>query len=373
MKKQQNTGSSKTDFIGMKRFWYFLLQKFVSCLLWLCHRSQNLCNRAVRKIEFVLGSLSSKIQLGGDLGIDPVSVKKKFLIASHSSYDNPFTTFGDTAAMKVVIKWMKEIDADFDTACLKEHGFDGLDITKVNPQNYHTLIFVCGPWGMDMKNLVQRQFPNIGIIGIDLSVEKNIAHGLDLLIPRDFDGEHNPDLALISRTDSRPLIGIAMVHNQPEYGDRQQHQLVHEQIERYLESEDVAWVALDTLWKDNKSGIPDTIAFENLICRLDAVITTRMHVLVFSIKQGIPVLAIDAISGGAKVSAQAMALDWPLILESDNVNKKTIKKAVDKCLSGEMKQSVLHSQKYALKQLEKIETRFKESIKNEISNHSKRQ
>jgi len=44
------------------------------------------------------------------------------------------------------------------------------------------------------------------------------------------------------------------------------------------------------------------------------VVTTRLHGLVLGLKQGVPVLAVDPVAGGAKVAAQAAAWGWPVLL-----------------------------------------------------------
>jgi len=38
-----------------------------------------------------------------------------------------------------------------------------------------------------------------------------------------------------------------------------------------------------------------------------------LHGLVLALKNGIPVLAVDPVAGGAKVAAQAAAWDWPVL------------------------------------------------------------
>lgn len=53
---------------------------------------------------------------------------------------------------------------------------------------------------------------------------------------------------------------------------------------------------------------------ESVISRLDLVVTTRLHGLVLALKNGVPALAVDPVAGGAKVSAQAGAWDWPAVI-----------------------------------------------------------
>jgi hypothetical protein len=60
-----------------------------------------------------------------------------------------------------------------------------------------------------------------------------------------------------------------------------------------------------------------TAAFDALLRRLDVVITTRLHGLALALRAGVPVLAIDPVHGGGKVTAQASAWQWPALLTAD--------------------------------------------------------
>lgn len=53
---------------------------------------------------------------------------------------------------------------------------------------------------------------------------------------------------------------------------------------------------------------------EAVLTRTDVVVTTRLHGLVLALKQGVPALAVDPVSGGAKVAAQAATWGWPVLL-----------------------------------------------------------
>jgi hypothetical protein len=46
------------------------------------------------------------------------------------------------------------------------------------------------------------------------------------------------------------------------------------------------------------------------------------------------VIACDPVSGGAKVSGQAEALGWPLVLDAEEVGATALDAALDRCLSG---------------------------------------
>jgi hypothetical protein len=60
---------------------------------------------------------------------------------------------------------------------------------------------------------------------------------------------------------------------------------------------------------------------DSVLCRLDAVLSTRLHGLVLALRQGVPVLAVDPVDGGGKVGAQAAAWDWPALVTAGEVLK----------------------------------------------------
>lgn len=56
--------------------------------------------------------------------------------------------------------------------------------------------------------------------------------------------------------------------------------------------------------------------FLALVSRFDVVVTTRLHGLVLALRTGTPVIAVDPVAGGAKVSAQARAVGWPALVDA---------------------------------------------------------
>ena len=81
-----------------------------------------------------------------------------------------------------------------------------------------------------------------------------------------------------------------------------------------LAAADCARIALDTRLGPGEWRSPATAAqVESAIARADVVVTTRLHGLVLALKNGIPVLAVDPVAGGATVAAQAAAWDWPVL------------------------------------------------------------
>ncbi|WP_243788232.1 polysaccharide pyruvyl transferase family protein [Saccharopolyspora gloriosae] len=59
--------------------------------------------------------------------------------------------------------------------------------------------------------------------------------------------------------------------------------------------------------------------FAALLARADVVVTSRLHGLVFGLAQGAPVLAVDPVAGGGKLTAQGVAWQWPAVLSSEEL------------------------------------------------------
>ena len=65
-------------------------------------------------------------------------------------------------------------------------------------------------------------------------------------------------------------------------------------------------MAFDTRLATGEPHVPSTAAqVESLLRRLDAVVSSRLHGMVLALKNGVPVVALDPVDGGAKVAAQA--------------------------------------------------------------------
>jgi exopolysaccharide biosynthesis predicted pyruvyltransferase EpsI len=97
---------------------------------------------------------------------------------------------------------------------------------------------------------------------------------------------------------------------------------VHQRITTWLLKQECARVPVDTRLDPRQWRNPSTPGqLDSVLCRLDAVLTTRLHGLVLALRQGVPVLAVDPLDGGSKVEAQAAAWGWPALVTADEVLK----------------------------------------------------
>jgi hypothetical protein len=209
-----------------------------------------------------------------------------------------------------------------------------VDLYAVNPEKYTIFIFVCGPWRFDQVLL--GRFQHCVKIGVNLSIAEEGMQGFDYLLPRDTPTENNPDLVFSAKTSLVPVVGIVLVHPQPIYGKRQRHHIVQKVVDDLVCKGEIAPLWMDTLLRDNVGSLKNTAQFESLIRRTDLVISTRLHGMVFSLKNGIPVIAIDPVAGGAKITAQANALGWQLLINGEDLTRKRLSDAMEVCLKGSL-------------------------------------
>lgn len=247
-----------------------------------------------------------------------------------------FSTFGDMESLDVVSGWLQESNVTYDVAAYSqqvraETGF--LDPRLVEAKDYTHLIVVCGPYsphhyrriGLDLN-----RFVHCTRIGINLEIiDEGERLPFDVLFARSMHSYGSPDITFLHEAGRQPVVGVLLAPHQREYGQMQGHNVANSAIQLALSSMSVATINLDTRFPPsrNTSGIRSSIGFESICSRLDAIVTTRLHGLVLGIKNGVPVVALDPIYGGAKVSRQAQQLEWPVL-------------HVDECSAGDIKSAV---------------------------------
>ncbi len=127
----------------------------------------------------------------------------------------------------------------------------------------------------------------------------------DPLFERDSDQSTRPDLTFLAETPSVPVVGRCLVKNQTSYEGRQRHGEAAALFDRLISESNFAAVDIDTRWYREKNSLKTPAHVFSLMKRLDLLLTNRLHGMVYALKASLPVVAIDAIEGGAKVVAQA--------------------------------------------------------------------
>jgi polysaccharide pyruvyl transferase WcaK-like protein len=160
----------------------------------------------------------------------------------------------------------------------------------------------------------------------------------DYLIERDSSEKTNPEISFLSTKPKVPVVGIILVHPQKEYGIRGKHDKVNQVIQQFIQSNEFSVVHIDTRLDVNKTNLRSPGEVESIIAKMDVIITTRLHGMVLALKNNVPAIAIDPISGGAKIMKQAKTVEWPIIIKAEEASEQELQKAFKYCLTPEAKQ-----------------------------------
>jgi polysaccharide pyruvyl transferase WcaK-like protein len=81
---------------------------------------------------------------------------------------------------------------------------------------------------------------------------------------------------------------------------------------------------------------PSANSAENIIRSIGKarlIATTRMHAAIYALANHRPVVAVDQIPGGAKVSSMLETIEWPLVFKADIIDKATLDAAFERAKS----------------------------------------
>jgi hypothetical protein len=284
----------------------------------------------------------------------------KALVTGWFSFEHMGATAGDSLARDVVCDWLERVGCPFDIALAPP--FDGgVDWSKVDPRAYTHLVFVCGPFGRswEITQFLER-FSTCRLVGVNLSMLEplDVWNPFDLLVERDSSVNSRPDLSLLAPAVHVPVVGVVLIDSQPEYGARDARNEANAAIERLVVRKECAVVHIDTRLDINSTGLRSPSEVESLLARMDVVLTTRMHGLVLSIKNAVPVVAIDPVAGGAKVKRQADTLGWPTVFTLGSLSDAALDAAYARCLTEVAKAEVVACRARAKKLLQQVREEF---------------
>lgn len=262
----------------------------------------------------------------------------KALVAGWFSFEHMGATAGDLMVGDLVGQWLETAGCAHEIALAAPFS-GGVDWRTVDPADYSHVVFACGPFGNGppVTEFLER-FAGRRLLGINLTMLQPLDewNPFDLLLERDSSVVARPDLALLAPELRVPVVGIVRMHNQPEYGARDLHDVANAAMSRLIERHEMSAVTIDTrLDEVNAAGLRTPGEIESLIAKMDVVVTARLHGLVLSLKNGVPVVAIDSVAGGAKILRQAQVLGWPIVFAVDGMTDDALDKALEYCRSAE--------------------------------------
>ncbi|MBW4547755.1 MAG: polysaccharide pyruvyl transferase family protein [Symplocastrum torsivum CPER-KK1] len=284
----------------------------------------------------------------------------KTLVAGWFSFEGCNVTAGDLMARDVACEWLDSFGYTYDVA-IAPPLVGGVDWRSVDPNTYSQVVFVCGPFPLKRHSVefVQR-FSNCRLIGLDLSMTEPLTvwNPFDVLIERDSSAASHPDISFVCHQAKVPVVGIILVHPQHEYGDKGKHQVANDAVNRLIASREMVAVPIDTGLDPNTTNLRTAVEVESLIARMDLVVTTRLHGTVLALKNGVPTISIDAISGGAKVVRQAEKIGWSMVFSVDSLSDEMLEKAFEYCLTEEARKKAKECREQAIKELEQVRNEF---------------
>jgi hypothetical protein len=296
--------------------------------------------------------------------------EKRALLVGH------FTTVGDTECLEIVCRWLDEISVPYDVAPFFEAVTRRLagakDIRKINAGEYTHLVMICGPvWAQQLEKIrfPLERFANCVRVGINLTMVTPVDNWnpFDVLLERDSDRTTRPDLSLFSEPVAMPVVGRCLVHRQSSYRGRERHGDTAECFERLIRRRGFAAIDIDTVWTRKENPIQSAEQLISVLRRVDLLLTNRLHGLVFGLKAGVPVLAIDAITGTAKVTLQARVLDWPACLPIDDATDERMDSLVDWCLTDEAKAKAQACRSGIMPQLQQLKAAFLDAVVTDLA------
>jgi hypothetical protein len=268
------------------------------------------------------------------------------LVAGWFSFENSDATAGDLLASDLVRDWLTSAGFSSDIALASPFA-GGIALEHANPADYPLVVFVCGPF---MRNAWEAEFlakfAESFIVGVNVSLPVSLADWspFDELVERDSSRTARADITFGTKQKLVPVVGVCLV----EPYDEADVSEANAAIERLLTSREMTLVRIDTRLDVNQTGLRTKAEVESLLARMDAVVTTRLHGMVLSLKNGVPALVIDPEEGGGRIRRQAETVGWPTVFTVDRLELPAIERALDFCLSSEGRNRALECARRAI-------------------------
>ncbi|WP_073951297.1 polysaccharide pyruvyl transferase family protein [Streptomyces kebangsaanensis] len=266
--------------------------------------------------------------------------QSRILLTGWFGFPDGEATAGDVLALRRIEEVLRRAGLDYDIAWSPGFRPGALHLDDVAPERYGLLVFVCGPLHGPRIEELHRRFAHCVRIAVGTSVidpGSAAVTGFDHVIARDAPAVA-PALDLATHAPApaaRPVVGVVLTHGQHEYGRARRHDVVAKEVTGWLHGKDCARLELETRLDIHDWRLCATPAqLQSVLVRLDLVVTDRLHGLVLALRAGTPALAVDPVEGGAKVTAQARACDWPALVPAERLDAAELDRWWQWCLTS---------------------------------------
>jgi hypothetical protein len=246
---------------------------------------------------------------------------RRALVASWSSVEGGGPTVGDVLATRAALRVVEDCGFVGHVASCASANLHPVEVAwrSVDPAIYDVVLFVCGPvigGSRPLRELLERfRLSRRIAVGVSILPRSSPDHWnpFDAVLARDGLAEAYGDLAPAWPAPScarrAPLVGVVLRGRQREYGEgMSMHEEAAQLVSTITSTLDLPTLEIDT--KVDRAG-RDTDAIDRRFGRPSLVITTRLHGALLALRHGVPVLALDQIRGGAKVTEVLRRLGWP--------------------------------------------------------------
>ena len=219
-------------------------------------------------------------------------------------------------------------------------GARRVDWQQVASTDLDAVLFVCGPilsFHPQTNSLFDR-FKHNRMAGVGVSLmpktDPGFSNPFEIVFAREGGERRYGDLAIIAplgthrSANSSLKVGVSLRGLQHEYGAHrcrweETARLAHEAAHAAI-AEGGEIVVLENHLTRSGLGADE---IERRYAECDLVITSRFHGAITALRHGVPYIAIDQISGGAKIISLLSALPWPHAYEIDSIDAETLKGA----------------------------------------------
>ncbi len=288
----------------------------------------------------------------------------KTLVIGWFSFELMGATAGDLIAKDIACDWLHKAGLAADVA-VNEPTLPGeISTDAVVPEDYHTLVFVCGPIGDGPPlNTFLDRFPHARKYALNVSLlqDRSEWNPFAAIVERDSAERTNPDITFAARNQSVPVVGLILVGPQEEY-PTQRHDLAEQAFARITDSRDIAVVHIDTRLDVNLYGLRSPAQIESVMAKMDVILTTRLHGAAIALRRHIPPVVIDSIPGGTKLFQQMTRIGWPLAFHTGDLDAGKVAAAFDYALTPAARRLAAECAERARQEVQSVEREFLEGL-----------
>ncbi|MEN6403522.1 MAG: polysaccharide pyruvyl transferase family protein [Armatimonadia bacterium] len=267
-------------------------------------------------------------------------MSKHHLVMGWFSFELMGATAGDVIAKDVACDWLRSAGFAPDEAMVSPGAAGEIATADVVPEDYDTLLFVCGPIGdgPPLNEFLDR-FPHARKFALNVTLlqRRSDWNPFVAIVERDSHDRVNPDITFAATNSAVPVVGLIYVGPQEEYPTHR-HDLAEKAFAAALQGRDIAVIPIDTRLDVNRYGLTSPGQVEAAIAKMDAILTTRLHGAVLALRRHVPPVVIDSIPGGTKVLAQMERIGWPLAFHVGDLDSARVAAALDFALTPEARE-----------------------------------